>query len=269
MKWIIFSLLICFTSKIYTQKIAEKVIPVAHAHNDYNKRKPLIDALKYGFMSMEIDVFAHKNKLKLAHVGLFLNVRKIIEEVYFEPLAKILDNKEWVYSSYHEPLELMVDFKTNSKETLPLLLKAIEPYKEHFTFYTNNKIHNRPLKLVISGSGFQYNQVENLDTIFVFLDGSVNNCEQNFPNKLLARGSANYKSHFSWKGKKEMSKESLEKLKEYVKIGKNCDKKIRFYGMKHRKAIWKVFLDEGVGWINIDKKKKFANFYHNEYEQKN
>lgn len=265
MKWIIFSLLVIFSTNLYAQKIAEKVIHVAHSHNDYNKRKPLINSLKYGFMSMEIDVFSHKNDLKLAHVGLFLNIRKTIEEIYFEPLAKILEERTWIYSNYEEPLELMIDFKTNPTETLPLLLKAIEPYKQYFTFYNDNTLHKRPLKLVISGNGFRYNQVENLDSIFVFLDGSVKNCEQNFPDKLLARGSANYKSHFTWKGKKEMPREYLEKLKEYIKNNKDCDKKIRFYRMKHRKAIWHIFLDEGVGWINIDKKKKFANFYHNEY----
>jgi hypothetical protein len=261
MRYLFLFLLVILTSTLSAQKISDKPIPVAHAHNDYNKSDALWGALEYGFTSIEIDVFAHKNELKVAHVGLFLNARKNIVDMYFEPLAILLKTRTWIYENYQEPLELMIDFKTNSATTLPLLLEVIEPYKDLFTYYQNGEVYKKPLMLVISGRGFSFDDVKDMDKIYVFSDGSVNSCSQTFPKELVPRGSANYNSQFSWSGKGKMSTEELKKLNEQISEAKKCNKKIRYYGMKNSETLWFAMLEKGAGWINIDKKKKFAKFY--------
>lgn len=259
MQYLLLFILIVASNTICAQKISDKPIPVAHAHNDYLKRNALWGALEYGFTSIEIDVFAHKNELKVAHVGLFLNVRKNIVDMYFQPLAELLKNKEWVYENYHEPLELMIDFKTNSASTLSLLLEAIEPYKHLLTYYKEGKVYKKPLMLVISGSRFSYDDVKDLNEIYVFLDGSVNSCSETFPKELVPRGSASFGSQFSWNGKGEFLE--IGKIQKQVADAELCNKKIRYYGMQNNKALWLSMLDNGEGWINVDKKKKFATFY--------
>jgi hypothetical protein len=250
---------------IYSQKISERPIPVGHSHNDYNKRKPLWGALEHGMTSIEIDVFAHKGELKVAHVGLFLNTRKNIQKMYLKPLSEILAKRKWIYKNHQEPLVLMIDFKTDSEETLQLLLRDIEPLKDLFTYYHQGEVHKKPLQLVISGRGFSYNQISHLDTVYVFLDGSVSHCEENFPQQLIPRGSANYGRHFNWNGKNQFPDDEKNKLIKLVTNAQECNKKLRFYAMRHNENLWTEFLNAGAGWINIDKAARFADFYWNKY----
>lgn len=262
MRFLPFICFALFAFPLCGQTISSRPIPEAHAHNDYNKINPLWGALKYGFTSIEVDVFAHKGQLRVAHLGVLLNMRKNLEDMYLKPLSDLLTTREWVYENHPEPLILMIDFKTNRHETLPLLLEIIKPYQKHLTYYHDGIVHKGQLQLVISGHGFSYGQVKDLDSIFVFLDGSVNHCESDFPDVLVPRGSGKFSSHFSAK----LDSTDLVKLQAKVDEAAHCNKKLRFYAMKNRKKLWRKALDAQVGWVNVDRKRKFAKFYWEEYK---
>ena len=183
--------------------------------------------------------------------------------MYLKPLVEIIKERGYLYKE--TPLILMMDFKTNSDSTLPLLLEAIKPYQEYFSYYDKgaDSVILKDLQLVISGRGFSYSQVENDDSIFVFLDGGVSACETNFPSKLVPRGSARYGGIFSWKGKGDMPEKELEKLRSMVAEAALCNKRLRFYAMPANERIWKVFLNEGAYWINVDNILRFHTFLEN------
>ena len=42
-------------------------LPQAHAHNDYEHERPLLDALEQGFTSIEADVWLVDGELRVAH----------------------------------------------------------------------------------------------------------------------------------------------------------------------------------------------------------
>jgi hypothetical protein len=42
-------------------------LPQAHAHNDYEHRRPLLDALSHGFTGVEADIYLVDGKLLVAH----------------------------------------------------------------------------------------------------------------------------------------------------------------------------------------------------------
>jgi hypothetical protein len=241
------------------QVIAEEVLQHAHAHNDYAKANPLWDALENGCASIEIDVFAFKGELIVSHVNLGLNKKKTLTESYLNPLKLIIEEQSYIYKD--QALVLMIDFKSNSAESLELLRKAITPIKEMFSYYSHERLVEGSLKLVISGSGIQYDQVRKDENIYFFKDGSVHYCEENIPVAFTPRGSTSYSSQFKWKGKKEMPEADLLILRAMLAEAEKCNKKLRFYGMPSKQKIWKTFLDEGVYWINIDKPSKFKKFY--------
>lgn len=246
-------------TSVLAQEVAEEIIPHAHSHNDYLKKKPLWGALKYGCASIEIDVFAHQGTLKVAHVGLGLNSKQTIDEMYFNPLFDFLDSHQWVYTN--TPLVLMIDFKDSGKDCLPLLMESIAEHKQYFTYVQNGTKINAPLQLVISGHGFSYSQVSELDSIHVFVDGWIDRCTTDFPQILIERASARYGSVFSWKGKGEMAAEDEQRLKDLVDHAADCQTPLRFYAMPAKTKVWEKFLDAGVYWINMDDAKKFASFY--------
>lgn len=250
----------------YAQNVAPTAIPHAHSHNDYLKKRPLWGALSNACASIEIDVFAHKNELKVAHVGVALNKRKNINELYLNPLIEYLQQHDWIYPN--TPLVLMIDFKDSGKECLPLLMEAISENHKYFTSIHNGQIIEAPLQLVISGHGFDYAQVSALDTAYVFVDGWVDKCTTNFPQVFIERASTRYGSIFSWKGKKSMPLDEEERLRDLVQHSVNCQTPLRFYAMPAKPKVWEKFLDAGVYWINIDNSKKFASFYKQYVKEK-
>lgn len=252
-------LILTLFSPLEAQIVSTSPIPHAHSHNDYAKKKPLWGALANGCTSVEIDVFARKGKLKVAHIPLALGLKKDIEQMYIKPLVEYIKKHGHVYEG--KSLELMVDFKTNSEETLPLMLEVIEKYKEYFSYYYKGEVIEKPLKVVISGRMFSYDQVKDMDSIYVFLDGNTHDCTPNFPPKLVARGSIRYGAVFTWNGKGEIPESDAKKLEEYVQISKECNIPFRFYAMPEKESIWEYFLDSGIYWINVDNSKKFKEFY--------
>ena len=258
------SLLVIFNLtclSIFAQSIATEVLIHAHSHNDYQHPIPLWDALEQGCASIEIDVFAHKGALKVAHINVGLNFKKNLSESYLQDLQKILEDKGHIYPNHS--LVLMIDFKSNAEYSLQLLREVIAPIKSYCTYYHNGRIYEGPIQFVISGSGIQYPEIAATDSIYFFKDGSVHNCEENIPASLVPRGSASYGSQFKWKGKKEMPENELNKLRAMIAEAQKCNKKLRFYAMPAKEKIWRTFLDEGVYWINIDNPKKFKRFYQN------
>jgi len=254
----IFLFVLVFNIQLEAQVIATEVLQHAHAHNDYNKFNPLWDALENGCASIEIDVFATDDELKVAHIKLCLSKKPSLSRSYLLPLQKIIQERGFIYPN--QALVLMIDFKSNSEISLHLLEEAIRSMKDLFTYYHNGEVVEKYLKLVISGAGIQYQQLEKMDTIYFFKDGSVSNCAQDFPESLVPRGSASYGSQFNWNGKKEMPEDELLKLRSMVTEASNCNKKLRFYAMPAKEKIWLKFLEEGVYWINVDQPKKFKSF---------
>jgi len=243
------------------QHINFKATPHSHSHNDYLKTIPLWGALNNGCTSIEVDVFAHKNELKVAHIAFALNIRSNLSEMYLKPLANYLDKKNKIFSNDTIPLILMIDFKSDADSSLFLLQKAIEPYSKYFTYYKNDSVYKKALQLVISGKGFSYEQVKDLDSIPFFLDGSINSCNEEFPSKLVPRASGKYGNYFKWKGKGQIPKKELDQLRGYVQKAKSCGTKLRFYAMPENFNIWTTFLNEGVEWINVDNSELFQDFY--------
>src|SRR6516165_11995665 len=69
---------------------AERVVPLrrAHAHNDYEHKRPLFDALDRGFCSVEADVYLIDGKLLVAHDRKDVKPDRTLEALYLDPLRE-------------------------------------------------------------------------------------------------------------------------------------------------------------------------------------
>src|SRR5262245_39201431 len=69
---------------------APPVVPLkqAHAHNDYEHKRPLFDALDHGFCSVEADVFLQGDALLVGHVAKDLRPDRTLEKLYLDPLRE-------------------------------------------------------------------------------------------------------------------------------------------------------------------------------------
>ena len=55
-----------------------------HSHNDYERTRPLQDALDYKISSVEADVWLRKNELMVSHLRVVF--RGDLEDLYLKPL---------------------------------------------------------------------------------------------------------------------------------------------------------------------------------------
>ena len=67
-------------------------LPNGHSHNDYTRDSPLYDALKYGFTSIEVDVYWHKGRMVVTHDDKLLDEKPTLQELYLNPLSSIIQN---------------------------------------------------------------------------------------------------------------------------------------------------------------------------------
>lgn len=259
--------ILLFLSQSATAQVA--LLRYGHAHNDYAHNRPLFDALDNGFTSIEADVFLHQNELKVSHLGLALNQSKTLEELYLKPLYKIVyQNGGTVYKNHATPVILMIDFKTGAG-TYEVLKTILKKYEDILTVYRGDSvIHQRSVNILISGNA-PYAELEQEDTAFITIDGSVAKMNDTANNRLIKRYSSSWGKYFTWKGKGQMPANQKAMLINLVTQAHSLKKEIRFYHIPDKTKVWETLINAGVDWINTDKLAAYRKFMEQEHSKTN
>src|SRR5437870_3442113 len=82
-----------FISSVEISSAAQSMKPAvpqirAHAHNDYEHPRPLLDALDHGFCGVEADIWLVEGKLLVAHDRDKTRPEGTLETLYLEPLRQ-------------------------------------------------------------------------------------------------------------------------------------------------------------------------------------
>src|SRR5438128_8490223 len=94
---------------------AVKPLPQAHAHNDYEHKRPLWDALDRGFCSVEADIYLVNGQLLVAHSRQGVKPERTLQSLYLDPLReRVKKNGGRVYAGGPE-VTLLVDIKSDWK----------------------------------------------------------------------------------------------------------------------------------------------------------
>jgi glycerophosphoryl diester phosphodiesterase len=256
MKWIpIFWCLIICSLSLFAQEILYN----AHGHNDYEKNKPLFKALNNGFSSIEIDLFAHKGKLVVSHVNLLLDSKPLLLDLYIKPLAKLIEqNNGLVYANDSTQLVLYFDFKTPNDTTYAMLRKELAPYRDFFTVYYQDSVVWGPLQLLVNGP---LESIANETVRWVSVSGTFQDIGKQYCSALMPRVHFHYKTLFKWNGKGKMPEDERVNLHRYIESAHAENKTVRIYAIPNKKRVWKELMDAEVDWINVDRYRKFRNFY--------
>ena len=228
-------------------------IPVAHAHNDYLHKRPLVDALAQGFTSVEIDVYLRRgDQLRVAHLptGAWF-CRRQIERLYLAPLLYILaHNKGRIYPE--RPLLVYVDIKNKSEPAYQALRDKLKPLRPYLTHYENGHVTPGPVSVVLTGYAPD-DLVLAQSERWCALDGGLGDLDN--PKRSVYTTpvvSAKWQSHFNWNGKGEMPKSEREKLRRYARKAADKDMTLRFYHTPERPALWRALVAAGVGLVSTD-----------------
>ncbi|TDU83236.1 glycerophosphoryl diester phosphodiesterase [Kribbella voronezhensis] len=235
---------------------AVQALPTAHAHNDYEHRRPLLDALDRGFNSVEADVWLVDGELRVAHELTDAVPGRNLENLYLEPLAqRVRANGGQVYR-HGRDFQLLIDIKSDGPTTYAAVDKALQKYRGISTIYANGRVHRGAVTSVISGNRpLDILQAQKIR--YAGYDGRLSDLNSGLPASVMPLVSDNWSKNFTWRGIGEFPAAERAKLQDIVTTAHHAGYKVRFWETPDvrgaaRDAVWTELTAAGVDNLNTD-----------------
>jgi len=236
---------------------AVKPLPQAHAHNDYEHRRPLADALDRGFTSVEADVWLVDGELLVAHDLEDVRPGRTLQSLYLDPLRARTDrNGGRVYRGGEKGFQLLVDIKSDGPATYAALHEVLTAYAKMLTTIRNGRVQERAVTVVISGNRPLADLVAQ-PVRYAGYDGRLADLTSGLPASVMPLVSDNWTRHFTWTGEGPMPSAERAKLRQIVRTAHRRGYRVRFWATPDapgaaRTALWRELRRAGVDHINTD-----------------
>lgn len=232
---------------------AEDVAPLsqAHSHNDYLHERPLLDALEYGFCSVEADVFLVDGELLVGHSRAELRPSRTLEALYLAPLReRVAENRGRVYPD-GPTFTLLVDIKSDAESTYVAIRKTLHQYGDIVTTIRNGQIEEKAVTVILSGN----RAAEKIaaDPIrLAAIDGRLADLGTTRASDLVPLISDRWTSHFTWHGDGSMPLAERQKLHDIVRQAHQAGRRVRFWATPDEPAVWRELIRAEIDLINTD-----------------
>jgi hypothetical protein len=233
--------------------------PRAHSHNDYLHTRPLLDALAYGFCSVEADIYLVDGELLVVHDRSAVDTRRTLDNLYLRPLwERFQANGGHIYplgGPPHRPedaaVTLLIDIKNSGAETFRVLDRKLADYAAMLTTFTNDTTTPGAVTVIISGD--RANEVilassprrAGIDGRLSDLDGPLNRHQ-------VPLISDNWILHFGWLGQGDMPADEAARLSAILAKAHERGVRVRFWNIPQTAAVWSRLYDAGVNLLNAD-----------------
>lgn len=230
----------------------------AHAHNDYEHPRPLLDALDHRFGSVEADIYLVGDQLLVAHDPEDLDPTRTLESLYLDPLAaRVRANHGSVYRGHRKPIQLLIDIKTEGASTYLELDKHLKRYKHLFTTYAHGRVLPGAVTAVISGDRAARTPMAAQTVRRAFYDGRLADLGSSAPASFISLISDNWSLNFTWQGVGAFADAERQKLRGIVRAAHSRGQQVRFWATPDvagpaRDALWSELLAAGVDFLNTD-----------------
>ncbi|MFI9172632.1 phosphatidylinositol-specific phospholipase C/glycerophosphodiester phosphodiesterase family protein [Streptomyces lincolnensis] len=230
----------------------------AHAHNDYEHPRPLLDALDHRFGSVEADIYLVGDQLLVAHDPEDLDPSRTLESLYLDPLAaRVRAHHGSVYRGHRRPLQLLIDIKTEGSSTYLELDRHLKRYKHLFTTYAHGRVRPGPVTAVISGDRAARAPMEAQTVRRAFYDGRLADLGGPAPASFIPLISDNWTLNFTWAGVGAFPDAERQKLRGIVRAAHARGQRVRLWATPDvagpaRDAVWTELLAADVDHINTD-----------------
>ena len=230
---------------------APKPLRHAHAHNDYEHKRPLFDALECGFCSVEADIWLVDGKLLVAHDRNQVKPERTLQALYLDPLReRARRNGGRVYPDGPE-VTLLVDVKSDAGKTYTALREVLKEYSDVLTVFRSGRTATNDVTVIISGNRDR-SVMANETVRYASLDGRLEDLDSNASRHFIPLVSESWTKIFKWRGAGPMSNDEKQKLQQTVTKAHAQGRKVRFWATPDRPEVWKELLEAGVDLLNAD-----------------
>ncbi|MCJ8504268.1 phosphatidylinositol-specific phospholipase C/glycerophosphodiester phosphodiesterase family protein [Kocuria flava] len=232
-------------------------LPRAHAHNDYEHDRPLLDALEHGFTSVEADVWLVDGELRVAHDSWELDGAPTLEEAYLDPLAELVSpNGKQLYPGHDGGLQLLIDLKSEGPATWAAVERELAERRKFITRHRDGRVTERAVEVVISGNR-PLADMQAAELRYSSYDGRSTDLDSGLDPSFMPLVSENWTRLFTWQGVGEMPEVERERLHAYVERAHAQGYRVRFWATNDiagpaRENLWTELRASGVDHINTD-----------------
>ena len=228
-------------------------LPRAHAHNDYQHERPLLDALDHGFCSIEADIHLVEGELMVAHDRDEVQPGRTLQALYLDPLrARIRQRHGRVYPNGPSVI-LLIDIKSEAEATYAALRRVLRQYADILTIFTPDALDEGPVTAIISGNRPRAT-MEAEAVRYAAYDGRLDDLDADppAPATFIPLVSSNWFTFARWLGRGAPPDEVLKRLEETVAKAHAQGRKIRFWATSDNPVVWRELYDAGVDLLNAD-----------------
>jgi glycerophosphoryl diester phosphodiesterase len=234
---------------------AQAVVPLehAHAHNDYEHARPLMEALEHGFTSIEADIYLVDGQLLVAHDRDKVDRARTLESLYLDPLRAIIRQRGGSMYATPYPVTLLIDIKSDSQSTYVALDTVLRRYADILTIFADTLVIKGPVVAVMSGER-ALSTVRKARVRFAGLDGRLADLDSSrkFPARVMPLISDNWDKVTKWKGEGAPPPTLRADIERIVARAHRHGQRVRFWATPDTEAVWAVLRAAGVDLIGAD-----------------
>jgi hypothetical protein len=245
--------------------LAAEPVPLihAHAHNDYEHKRPLFDALEQGFCSVEADVWLVEGRLLVSHDRSSVKPERTLEALYLDPLReRVKRNGGHVHAGAVE-FTLLIDVKSDAEPTYAALREVLKRHADMLTVFHRDSTEAKAVTVIVSGNRARQMMAAETERLAAY-DGRLDDLDSGDSKHFIPLVSSNWTQSFKWRGTGEFPADEREKLRQIVAKAHQQGRCVRFWSTADSPAVWRELRAADVDLLNVDDLEGVRKFFVSE-----
>jgi hypothetical protein len=232
---------------------AQSPLDHAHAHNDYEHARPLLDALDRGYGSVEADIYLVDGALLVAHARDSVRADRTLESLYLAPLRAWIGAHGGCVYTGRPPLTLLIDVKSHAESTWVALEPLLRRYDDVIASWHGDSMTTRPVVAVISGERPLVTLPAQRDR-WAGLDGRLEDLEAAHGTAAVAMPlvSDDWDRITNWRGSGAPPDSVRRRVASAVARAHAQGRRLRFWNTPDLPVVWRLLVQSGVDLIGAD-----------------
>lgn len=228
----------------------------AYAHNDYQNRHPLQDALRLGYSGVEADYFLVDGELLVAHERDETRADRTLRSMYLEPLRQLVADSGWVCSD-GQSFILNIEAKESGRESFNALHEMLLEYQDMLTHVDQGQEIPGPVQVILVGWFPPLEELAAMPVRCVAVQAYYRELplgHAQIPSHLLRLLSVQYQRHFAWRGIGPVPREFEAHLAELTAARDAVPgRMLRVFKVPRHSAVYDALQKGGVDFIGTKK----------------